>query len=124
MFKCDLCKHQVESGISCSIQPKSIRLKTYIFDRYRTYGWEIEKEVKLCPTCSKDYQAPIPKKDSEEIQKDNRLNYKKLFSTRRKKSRTLHMTQVKKVAPSKKSRKNQKRGKVDEWKNYKYRGNR
>jgi len=124
MYKCEKCEKQVGAGIPCYIKPLSIRTKVYHINKQKIVGWEIEKEIKLCPSCAADYEPPEATREVIEFkEEEHRLNYKKIFKKRRSK-RTLHTTQIKRNGIKKKHKKKMKRRgtKKDEWKNYKYRG--
>lgn len=61
-FKCDLCKKNVKAGIPCTIVPYKIREKEYHVKNRIVYGWEIEKEVHLCPECAEKFEPPVYEK--------------------------------------------------------------
>ena len=57
-YICTNCDNVVAASIPCNIVPSKIREKEYCLQNRIIYGWEIVKEERLCPDCSKIYVAP------------------------------------------------------------------
>ena len=62
MFKCYLCNKVTKPGEHCTILPIKVREKEYHTKKGIVFGWEIVKEAKFCPECTKKFKPPIPEK--------------------------------------------------------------
>ena len=60
-YICNICKTFLE-GVRCVKVPTSFREKTYQQGNRTSFGYEIVKEISICPSCKEKYKIETPPK--------------------------------------------------------------
>ena len=80
MYYCEICKKIISAKTRQHKVPVEFRKKVYFFS---CWGWEIVKEIKMCPDCFKYFVAPKPPQTQRKVVNKKKKGVKKIVTRKK-----------------------------------------